>query len=103
MVLHSNSILDVISQANGNLYKGRIIKGIYEIGHFGSSYFPRRRICKFVISFTRVLKSNQPSAGGWRWHKWGPYMGTQNSQREYLHDEPSISEIFCYHIMEKVT
>jgi hypothetical protein len=94
MVLHSNSILDVISQANGNLYKGRIIKGIYEIGHFGSSYFPRRRICKFVISFTRVLKSNQPSAGGWRWH---------NSQREYLHDEPSISEIFCYHIMEKVT
>lgn len=55
---------------------------------------------QFLITLTRVTKSEQEE-GGWRWHKWGAYIGTQNPQCEYLIDEPDIEEVFCYHIYEK--
>ncbi len=56
---------------------------------------------KFCISFTKVEKSEQPSDGGWRWHKWGPYIGTKNPQCEYLYDEgDDITEVYVYHIYE---
>ena len=55
---------------------------------------------KFVISITKISKKNQPNEGGWRWHKWGEYIGTQESTREYLFDEPIIEEVFCYHVYE---
>ena len=53
---------------------------------------------KFVIFLCKHKKSNQPEHGGWRWHKWGEYIGDQNSQCEYLKDEPEIDYIYTYHI-----
>jgi len=56
---------------------------------------------KFCISFTKVEKSNQEPQGGWRWHKWGSYIGEKNPLMEYLYDEDdSIEEVYCYHIYE---
>jgi len=55
---------------------------------------------KYVISMTQLLKENQNSGGGWRWHKWGPYIGMQNPQCEYLYDEPNIKEVWVYHIYQ---
>lgn len=56
---------------------------------------------KFCISFTKVTKAEQPDQLGWRWHKWGEYIGTKNPQHEYLYDEDdSIQEVYCYHIYE---
>ncbi len=56
---------------------------------------------KFCISFTRIVKSEQESRYGWRWHKWGDYIGTKNPQHEYLYDEDDdIQEVYCYHIYE---
>ena len=55
---------------------------------------------EFVITLTPVLKANQGPAGGWRWHKWGDYIGTQKPQCEYLYDEPNIDKVYCYHIYE---
>lgn len=108
-------------------------QGVYEIGHFGSSCFLRDYehysvltinpygVCDsieqlltacpeleaseraFVVTVTPIRKDAQPANGGWRWHKWGPYIGTQNPQREYIHDEPEIEEVLCYHIYEKKT
>lgn len=40
--------------------------------------------------------------GGWRWHKWGQYIGTQNPQCEYLDDEPEINEVLIYSIYQVV-
>ena len=42
-----------------------------------------------VISVTPVYqdKSNEGKGGGWRWHKWGKYIGKLNHQYEYLDDE----------------
>lgn len=56
---------------------------------------------KFVIALTPVIKSQQSEEGGWRWHKWGDYIGTQNPQYEYIYDELFIEKVYCYHIYEK--
>lgn len=56
---------------------------------------------EFTITITPVLKSEQSSSGGWRWHKWGPYIGNQIPTCEYLFDESNIDKIYVYHIYEK--
>jgi hypothetical protein len=55
----------------------------------------------FVVSFCCVEKKNQPSQGGWRWHKWGPYIGTKKPKCEYLYNEgPSIEKVYGFHVLE---
>ena len=56
---------------------------------------------EFVVTVTPIEKANQPEEGGWRWHKWGPYIGAQTQTCEYLYDEPLIEKVYCYHIYEK--
>lgn len=109
-----------------------LAEGIFEIYHFGGTSFlqgylhyptlsigaygvcdsvqqildqapelqdPQR---EFIITVTRLKKADQPSSGGWRWHKWGEYIGTQTPTAEYLFAEPLIEEVLVYHIYEKV-
>ena len=52
---------------------------------------------KFVLSLCKISKKED---GGWRWHKWGKYIGIQKSQCEYIGDEPEIKEVYVYHIYE---
>lgn len=54
----------------------------------------------YVILLSEVRKDKQPSEHGWRWHKWGKYIGTQNPQYEYLYDEENIEKVYCYLICE---
>ena len=56
---------------------------------------------QFVITLTPILKSKQSEEYGWRWHKWGDYIGVYEPQCEYLYDEPLIEKVYCYHIYEK--
>lgn len=44
---------------------------------------------KFAISLRYIYqdKGNAGQYDGWRWCKWGPYIGTLNSQCDYLDDE----------------
>lgn len=109
----------------------RLAEGVYEIGHFGSSHFLRGYddspeitinsygVCdnyeqiieqcpelddpnrQFVITLTGIRKADEPSNGGWRWHKWGPYIGAFQPTTEYIHDEPEIEQVYVYHIYEK--
>jgi hypothetical protein len=58
---------------------------------------------KFVVTITPVLRKNQSPTGGWRWHKWGSYIGDKKPQCEYLYDEPEIDSVYVYHIYEKKT
>lgn len=53
---------------------------------------------KFFIILKEMLKSEQPKYGGWRWCKWGSYIGTQNSVADYLFDEPEVEKIICFQI-----
>lgn len=52
---------------------------------------------KFFISLTPVWqdKENAGKGGGWRWHKWGEYIGNLDPQCEYLDDE-DFGEDFKY-------
>lgn len=49
----------------------------------------------FCLALTEVRREDQPSDGGWRWHKWGPYIGTQKTEYEYIRDEKNIESVFC--------
>lgn len=55
---------------------------------------------KFVVSFSRIQKATQSESGGWRWHKWGEYIGEHEPTCEYIYDEPEIEEVYCYHVYE---
>ncbi len=53
---------------------------------------------KFTVFLTEVRKGHN---GGWRWHKWGPYIGHQErSGCEYLDEEPNIESVFLFNIVE---
>lgn len=52
----------------------------------------------FIVDVCEVRKDHQPEDGGWRWHKWGTYIGKKEPQCEYLYDEPKIDSVFVFHI-----
>ena len=55
----------------------------------------------YVVSFSKVVKANQSSDGGWRWHKWGEYIGVHEPKYEYIYNEgDEIQEVHCYHVFE---
>lgn len=68
------------------------------LSHFPELEAPGR---EFYVTLTEVRRDNQPAQYGWRWHKWGPYIGTHEKQCEYLYDEVGIDRVFCYHIYER--
>ena len=60
---------------------------------------------KYFITITPVYqdKKNAGNGGGWRWHKWGKYIGELNPQCEYLDDEDfgdSFEYVICFHLYE---
>lgn len=55
---------------------------------------------KFIMGLVQVSKDKQASQGGWRWHKWGQYIGEQVPECEYLADEPNIERVYVYMIIE---
>ena len=55
---------------------------------------------RYVLALTEVKKSEEPERGGWRWHKWGPYIGTQSPQSEYLVDEPEIDGVLVWEVVK---
>ena len=55
---------------------------------------------EYVVLMTPIYKDLQPERDGWRWHKWGEYIGVQNSQCEYLYDEKDIEMVFVFEVVE---
>ena len=58
---------------------------------------------KYFITVDPVYqdKENRGKGGGWRWHKWGTYIGKLNSQYEYLDDEDfgeDFEYVICFHL-----
>lgn len=57
----------------------------------------------FIIFFTHIEKDpeNKGKGGGWRWHKWGPYVGEHTPTKEYLDDEDGFEDgVYVYHILD---
>lgn len=57
---------------------------------------------KFCISLVPIKRTAQPAQGGWRWHKWGSYIGTQKPRNEYIYDDKHIDLVFTYHVYKIV-
>ncbi len=55
---------------------------------------------KYCVSLVKISKSEQPKEGGWRMHKWGPYIGNQDPKCEYIADEPEIEELWTYRFLK---
>lgn len=53
----------------------------------------------FVVFMTEIRVVDQPFEGGWRWHKWGEYIGEHTPQHEYLAYEKGIDSVFVYRIV----
>ncbi len=57
----------------------------------------------FCVFFTHVKKhpENKGDGGGWRWHKWGEYIGKGSPQCEYLDDEEGFDDgVYTYHVYQ---
>lgn len=46
-----------------------------------------------------IATSPKPRRYGWRWCKWGEYIGDYTPDHEYLYDEEGIEEVFVYQII----
>ncbi len=59
---------------------------------------------KVFVTFVKIERdqSNANIGGGWRWHKWGDYLGIQNPQCEYIDDEPDIECVYTFSVHELV-
>lgn len=53
---------------------------------------------EYCIFLTPMYKKDQPKSGGWRWEKWGEYIGTKNPRADYLYDEPRIDMVFVFSV-----
>ena len=56
-----------------------------------------------TLTLTHVPKEleNAGKGGGWRWHKWGPYVGKGEPTMEYLDDEDEFADgIWVYHVFD---
>lgn len=60
-----------------------------------------RKACRsYLIGLSTVNRKDEPEGGGWRWGKWGKYIGTQKPQHEYIYNDTHIDTVYCYHIYE---
>ncbi len=61
---------------------------------------------KGLVWMTVVKREDQPQSGGWRWRKWGTYIGEYPNEIEYLYDcdgkydRPLIDEQWIYHLQK---
>lgn len=55
----------------------------------------------YAVFMVHVRKDTQDPKGGWRWHKWGEYVGTGEPTTEYLYDEPGFPDgVWTFHVYE---
>lgn len=60
--------------------------------------FLEKELEEYCIFLTPIFKEHQPSEGGWRWEKWGQYIGNKESKADYLYDEPDIDVVFVFSV-----
>ena len=51
-----------------------------------------------TVSLTPIYKNEQSETGGWRWHKWGEYIGDKTITSEYLYEEEDIDLVYVYQV-----
>lgn len=52
----------------------------------------------YFIRFCPIFNHHDGTSGGWRWHKWGRYLGKHTPQCEYLDEETNIDYVLLWHL-----
>lgn len=55
---------------------------------------------EFMIVVNTVERDPSKPGSGWRWQKWGPYVGTHEVKHEYLNDETGIDKVLVASIIQ---
>ena len=55
---------------------------------------------KFLVGMTPIIRKHQPERNGWRWCKWGSYIGKHKPTSEYIYDDENIDMVYVFHIYE---
>lgn len=60
--------------------------------------FLRTKEEHFVVILTPIYKNPAAAGtyGGWRWSRWGQYIGTQDPKTDYLDDDPVIDMVYVF-------
>ena len=56
----------------------------------------------FVLLLTPIVNEHNHAWGGWRWHKWGEYIGYHQIEHEYLNDEEGVDFVFVWKLIPVV-
>lgn len=119
-------ILDLIAAMHGHSNDvEKLSTGVYQVGHFNFETYLGNYdytevgygVCDnyqqvidcynlnemggdYVLAITPIYKSHQSESGGWRWHKWGKYIGVHEITQEYLYDEPVVELVYCFTLFQ---
>lgn len=52
----------------------------------------------YLIRFYPVFNHHDGKTGGWRWHKWGSYLGKHTPKCQYLNEEKNIDYVLLWHL-----
>lgn len=71
-----------------------------------SSKFVNDKTNQYFFHVHPIYPAEQSQTGGWRWHKWGEYIGSYESEFDYIYDdyytdEDSLKKYFEENLMEK--
>ncbi len=71
-------------------------------------YYDGKRLCtamttapdiEYVILLTPMFNTHDMEIGGWRWHKWGEYIGRHEVSHEYLSFETGIDYVLVWELI----
>lgn len=52
----------------------------------------------YMLECHPVFNHHDGTSNGWRWHKWGPYLGKHTPKCEYLDEEKNIDYVLLWHL-----
>lgn len=54
---------------------------------------------KFIVIMTPVYRKDEPSFGGFRFHKWGKYIGNHTIEQEYFYDHKEMDVLYTFRVL----
>ena len=101
-LMKSGAIDEEINNIRENAWDFGVADDIQQVLGYYADRDPEIYKGNHVIFINTVKRNPNAPCCGWRWHKWGKYIGTQNPQCEYLNDETDIEEVVCFSIYKVV-
>lgn len=83
-------------EGNGDFFQGK------QLVQFIQAMEEENREYGFVLLLTPILNEHNHEWGGWRWHKWGEYLGHHQIEHEYLNDEEGVDFVFVWKLVAVV-